>query len=185
MSRNKEFFTTVNGVTGFVPPRRNQADRLYDAESFWKLKTEGPGKTISEQGAKDLLGEIVHHPALNEFPNMAYLRQHWTPDTHVTFEYRPMGTAETESTGDINFTAGHKILVGTVTHEAAHLANLLGHQFQDHEGVWGQGFEHEWPYANTHLHIAHNILGGKDVSVPLKNLYRMFGVQWMPKHRLQ
>ena len=75
--------------------------------------------------------------------------------------------------------------VGIVTHEAAHLANLLGHQFYDHEGEEDKGFAHEWPYANTHLHIAHNMLGGKEASVPLKNLYRMFGVQWMPKHRIQ
>ena len=185
MSRNKEFFTTVNGVTGFVPPRRDQTHRLYDSEYLWAHNHAPAGQTISEQGAKDMLGEIMNHSSLDEFPDIRHIRNSWSPGTHVTFDPYEQGMAETTSAGTINFNPLHKLRVGTVTHEAAHLANVLGHQFIDNEGNFGQGFAHEWPFAATHLHIVHNLMGGKDASIPLKNAYRMFGVQWMPKHRIR
>jgi hypothetical protein len=182
VSRSREFYTSVNGVSGRVPPFRDQTQRLYDAEWLWKHNAPAARQTISEQGTRDLVGEILHHKALDNFPDIHRLRdpETWNANDRIDFDGGNHGLAWTDSAGYMNFDADKPLHVGMVTHETAHLANLLGHQFSD--GGGGEGFEHEWPFAATHLHIVHNTMG-KDSSIPLKNAYRMFGAQWMPKHR--
>jgi hypothetical protein len=186
MSRSKEFIVSAAGHTGYVPPRRDQSQRVYDGEWLWRHNYNPAGKTISPQGAKDLMGEIIHHKSLNNFPDIHHLRnpEMWNPESHVNFdELQPgQGQAYTESTGHVNYDP-RKLDVGTVTHETAHLSHMLGNQFYDTEGTPG-GFEHEWPFAASHLHIVHNTMG-REASIPLKNAYRMWGAQWQPKHRVQ
>ena len=181
MARSRDFYTSVNGVSGFVPPRRDQASRIYNAESIWaKHASPRANQSISEQGAKDMMGEIINHKALDNFPDIHHLRQGWDPEEHVTFDETTRGLGQTDNEGYVNIHPDH-LRTHVVTHETAHLAHLLGHQFQDHEGTPG-GFDHEWPFANTHLHIVHNTLGKED-SRSLRDQYRMFHVQWMPKHK--
>jgi len=182
MTRSRDFYTSAAGHSGFVPPRRDQTSRIYNAENTWaKYASPEANQSISEQGAKDLAGEILHHKALDNFPNIHILREHWSPEDNMTFdESTSRGMGSTDNHGDVNIHPDH-LRVHVLTHEVAHLANALGHQFEDHEGTPG-GFDHEWPFAASHLHIVHNVLGKED-SKSLRNQYRMFGAQWQPKHR--
>lgn len=178
-SRTRHFYTTIAGVTGRVPPFADQTDKLYNSEHLWAHNYPKAGQSISEQGAKDLVGEILHHKALDSFPDIHHLRETWKPEERITFDPQVKGIGSTSYSGDINFNPEHKLKVGTVTHESSHLANLLGHQFEHHIHE-GDGFDHEWPFAATHLHVVHNLYG-KEASIPLKNAYRMFGTKWQPK----
>ena len=181
MARSRDFYTSVNGVSGRVPPLRDQTGRVYDAEHTWAdYASPMARQSISEQGAKDLMGEILHHKSLDNFPHIHHLRENWNPNEHVTFDEDNQGMANTDNHGFVNIHPDH-LRMHVVTHETAHLANLLGHQFEDNEGTPG-GFQHEWPFAATHLHIVHNLMG-KEHSIPLKNQYRMWGAQWQPRHK--
>lgn len=177
--RSREFYESVGGVSGRVPPFRDQTNRLYESEWHWGRQNSHANQTISEQGAKDLVGQIIHHKSLDNFPFIHDVRETFNPEEHVTFNHNEI-PASTTSRGEMNFDPRTPLHVRLVTHEASHLAHWLGNQFRDPDGE-GNGFDHEWPFAATHLIVAHHNLT-PDAAIDLKNSYRKEGVQWRPRH---
>lgn len=169
-----------------APLGRNQAKPLYKAERQWRQSgPDGGGKTISTRAARDLVGEAINHPGMDEVPGIAGLRAGYDPKRDVRFA-RSVSTKDAEGNltpvgGLVNSATGgmalkvnpeNQVRLGAVTHEAAHKILLSDKQFA--------GTDHNWPMARLHVHIARQLLGGKH-AYALKNYYEGQGVNFGKK----
>jgi hypothetical protein len=67
-----------------------QTQRLYKAEDRLRLQyPELAQQSPSRQTTRDLVGEIVHHPALDEVPGIENLRATFDPEKSVHFFFDP------------------------------------------------------------------------------------------------
>lgn len=156
------------------------------AEKLWRDSNPEAGKSISVQGARDLVGETLHHRVMNEIPGIEQVRAEFDPEKiglHVKGGdiHLPKGiVGATAEDGQMAFHPEH-LTVGTVTHEASHLMHRLGHQF-DGLGLNEKGeagFRHQWPFSATHIVAAHNQVS-RPAARELGKLYDFFGVRYKP-----
>lgn len=144
---------TIFGERGYTP--RNVAEpqvrALYQAEQAWRKGSPSFNRSISEQGARDLAGEIIHSRHMDELPNIGAVRSRFKPE-HITFDptsrlHRAMLSMPNDAGVTVFGRVGvvpEKATTGMVTHEVSHL--LSGHQFH-----MGGNAAHEWDFARTHL----------------------------------
>ena len=172
-----------------VDAQRNQ---LYTAEygqGGWIQSDEAAGKKISLNGARDLVGEAIHHHAMDEIPGIENVRANYAPKTDVAFNKNlrmrdargrkrqnigGMVTDEQSWSGKPNRllinpkVTGTALDAGGVTHEATHM--IL------HGGQFG-GVGHNWAMARLHVHLVRKILGNESANA-LKEHYDKNGVDF-------
>jgi hypothetical protein len=191
MSRNDEFAAGHNrvsmlGVTGNIYPTRNQAALQSIADDYWGKDQPKAGQTISEQGAKDLIGETIHHPAMDAIPGIADIRRNFNPNTQVQLDDElPKGIKghlETLIGGQQTMRLGHTpeepLRTNVVTHETAH---LLSHPTLEH--IQWNNFDnanavgHSWAMARTHIYAVRAALGNEAADA-LRSIYRAHGISF-------
>jgi len=186
-------------LLGVSAPRNvnSEANRLYDAElGTWKNGGRLPNgwvqtdpeasKTISLNGARDLVGEAIHHPAMDVIPGIENVRANYNPKTDVVFTKRlnwKNSEGKKETTGamvtDERSWAGkpNRLLinsklvgpamdVGGITHEASHMIT---------HGLGTLG--HNWAMARLHIHLARNVLGDASANALIEH-YNKHGVDF-------
>jgi len=176
------------GETGYVHPV-NQTGRLYSAEKSWRDSNIDALQTISLNGARDLVHEIIHNNKNDEVPGIDRVRREFDPNA-IRFEH--IGMRLPEPMEGATTPQGHILLrkrsmnTGIITHEASHLMNRLGHQFSGYgENITGDsGFGHQWPFARTHLWVIHHNIG-EDAAKALYEHYRRLGVAVSPGKSLR
>lgn len=165
----------------------SQRNELYQAETKWRGDREGAGKTISTQGARDLVGETIFHPAMDELPGIENLRASFNAKKQVKFFSDAWAAAHPQLPEDAHgFTTSAGLIglrrigdennvtqMGTVTHEASH---LLGRQFMVDNNLWKPA-PHSWPMARLHVHVARQVLGNKHAA-ELRHYYQSHGVDY-------
>lgn len=179
MSRRGEFEAGLPQASGFgmsgALPRSSQRQRVYRAEAAWKRGDAFGGQSISLQGARDLIGEILSHSSMDDLPGIREVRQRFDPSQigfhplspssglpMVGRQWRPgiMGLTDS-ATGhvglrpmdfeDFEGNPVQELFLGTASHEASHLVN---------SGQWlqnGVRVDHQWPYAAAHLQAIRNL----------------------------
>jgi hypothetical protein len=173
---NAEIF----GERGRTPRNtdNSQVQSLYRAEIGWHGSSPFAGRSISEQGARDLAGELIHHPRMDELGNIESVRRRFKPEHLSMDENSKMFSVWMQGKNAYGSTiAGRRILldprmanVGTVTHEVSHM--LSGHQFTMGTAT------HEWDFARTHLGAVASL--NKDAANDLIRHYRRLGVSFQP-----
>lgn len=179
------------GKSGVLHPS-DQTKSLYNAEIAWRESNPEAGKTVSLQGAKDKIGEIIHSPSSDHFPGIERVRAEYDPknvrQVSLTSTTLPRGLmAGTDARGRV-YMRGHGLRMGVVTHEAAHLANLYGEQYT-HQGLnepsehreGKAGYAHQWAFARSHLYVIHHELE-KNAAKHLHEIYEQHGVDYRPPH---
>lgn len=175
----------------------SEMSRLYTAEYGtgapgsvgWVQTDPAASKTVSLGGARDLVGEAINHPALDEVPGIEQVRQNYNPKTDVVFNKKlrmrdargrkkeligGMVTDEQSWGGKPNRllinpkVTGDKLQVGGLTHEATHMV-LHGGQFK--------GAGHNWAMARLHVHLVRNLLGNDHANALLDH-YEKQGVDF-------
>jgi hypothetical protein len=183
-TQQREFTLFTN--TGRISPV-DQTSRLYKAEQLWRQTNPDAGKSISVEGARDLIGETLHHRVMNDIPGIEQVRAEFDPDKigiHVAGGRVRLGKgliAGTSEEGHVVFKKDLPITVGAVTHEASHLLHRLGHQF-DSVGLNEKGeagFRHQWPFSSTHIVAAHNQVS-RSSARELGAIYDAYGVRYKP-----
>jgi hypothetical protein len=186
MPRNNHFYDQVHmlGVTQNIYPSRDQGFRQILAEDRWGKMDAKAGQTISERGAKDLVGETLHHSAMDEIPGVEYIRNNFNPETDVQLTAGlPNATlGQLEST----FWGNHLMKLGNtsetplrthiVTHELSHLLShpvLSNLQYADPKNSNNIG--HSWAMARAHIHATRTALGN-EAADNLRSIYRAYGV---------
>lgn len=170
------------GATKWVSAE-SQKPRLYKAEGTWRQNLSGGGKTVSRQGARDLVGEAVFHPAMDDLPGIEGLRAGFSPEKNVKFfsdsylvnhPTLPPSTQGFHANGVIALRRDPNnepnTTTGIVTHETAH---LLGKQFFSENPLEA----HSWPMARLHIHVTRQLLGDRHAHA-LKRHYESLGVDY-------
>lgn len=163
------------GASGALTPGQN-VGKIYPAENEWTKTSRGAGQSISEQGANDLMGEIVHSKYADEVPGIEHIRATYshTQIHHLSVGDMPLGPSGTPLHGAVSPSGEHVLFsprglqVGKVTHEASHLLNSRRAEM-----------EHGWAFARTHAFVAHHAIG-KEQAAHLGELYQKHGVQYKP-----
>lgn len=182
---------TLLGATGRVPLKgAPQASRLYNAEHGWGHYSDMAGLTTNHPA--DFVEQIIHHSSSDNIPGIESLRADWHPNHVVTThpddfeeEYGRRVKGVTENTGFMALPSNASF--GTISHETAHLLGVHGKQFDgilsrtDTPGVLRTGYDHEWPFARTHLNIVHNHFAPFEAK-DLRTHYRMWGVNYRPRN---
>ena len=184
--RNEHFQHQVSmlGVTQQVHPKHDQSGWQAMSEAYWRDIDPAAGKTISEQGAKDLVGETLHHPAMDEVQGIGRLRNEFDPNAHV----RLVDSLPNDALGHLesNIWGGHMMRLAhtsdiplrahVVTHETAHLlSNPALSPVQWANIGSAQGIGHSWAMARMHVLIARTALGD-EAADNLRSIYRAHGV---------
>lgn len=173
-----------------------QAKRLYAAEyggearNGWTYTDPNASKTISLNGARDLVGEAIFHPAMDSIPGIEGIRASYDPKKDVVFK-KKLWVRDEEGKKDFQvggwvtdprdpgrggvIQINSKMLrddplrVGGITHEASHKLLMNDKQF-DNEG-------HSWPMARLHVHMVRQLLGKASANA-LKAHYEKNGVDF-------
>lgn len=178
------------GVTQQIHPNRGQSPILAMADSYWGTTDPVASKTISERGAKDLVGEALHHPAMDEIPGIEHIRATFDPEKQVSLvDWLPkdqLGHLESGVSGRqlmrLGQTSDLPLKTHAVTHETAHLlTHPLLSPFQwaniDRSGSIG----HSWAMARTHIHTVRSVLGD-EAADNLRRIYQAHGVSFGRKN---
>lgn len=173
-----------------------QASRLYTAEygdgarNGWTYTDDNASKSISLSGARDLVGEAVFHPAMDEIPGIEGIRKSYDPKKDVVLRKKlwvrnAQGKKDFEVGGWVtdprdpgrggviqissSMNKTDPLTVGGITHEASHKLLLNDKQF------FNEG--HSWPMARLHIHMARQLLGN-DSADALRAHYEKHGVDF-------
>lgn len=186
-----KFMAHTAPVTGDDPQR----GRLYRAENRFKFNEfeSNPATGLSTKSSKELLGEVVHHTALNDVPGIDELRKSFDPLRDATTvgkltSVNPEGVS-TQIAGAVvpghseegrnhvllalEGRLGNRIARASVTHEASHLALLNATQL----GHFPTSMAHNWPMARLHLNLVHKMFGLRSAQ-QLKDHYESLGVDF-------
>lgn len=172
------------GVTQQVPVNRDQSVVQAMADRYWGEIDPRAGKTISERGAKDLVGETLHHPIMDSINGIDHIRAMFDPEKHIelvdNLSKGQLGHLESNMYGEhtmrLGDTPDSPLRTHTVTHETAHLLThptLSPIQWQNFDKHGGIG--HSWAMARMHVHIARTALGD-EAADNLRSIYRAHGV---------
>lgn len=182
---------TINflGASGTLRPRLDYTGRQNMADRHWMGFDPQAGKTISEQGARDLVGETIHHRAMDEIPGIEGIRKNFNPNKHVelTDDLPPsqLGHLSVDLIGrqmmHLGNTIKEPLRTGTVTHETAHLLthptmhNVMLNNYKNYQSI-----AHYWPMARAHIYAARHALSN-DTANHLRGIYNAFGVPYGKK----
>ena len=172
------------GVTQRIRPTQDQGGLQAMAERYWGQIDPTASKRISEQGAKDLVGETLHHPAMDEVHGIEHLRAEFDPHQHISIvDYLPntqLGHLESYQSGGhmmrLNDTPVSPLRTHVVTHEMAHLLShptLSPIQWANYDHASNIG--HSWAMARMHVHTVRAALGD-EAADNLRSIYRAHGV---------
>jgi hypothetical protein len=164
----------------------SQANRLYIAEGRYRERSPESFKTISPNSARNMIGEIIHHPGLDDLPGINELRQSFNPETDTRFtrdlNVKTQGGAIVKARGAVGKQTGlmsfatnrdDPLRVNTVTHETAHKLLINAAQL----GHVPLTIAHSWPMARLHVSVIRKMFGGKAAS-QLKEHYGNMGVDF-------
>jgi len=166
---------------------------------------EAGGKVINRQGARDLVGEALFHPHMDEIPGIDKVRQTFGPDKVQFFksgkDKRIVDAAV--SSGKITEKQAVKLIPPTIqgavskpaegdaqiflrTSEARNRpiqvlrVGTATHEIS-HALLHGAQFQgavgHHWPMARTHIHVVRALFGDKHARA-LKDYYDDLGVNF-------
>lgn len=74
---------TMLGARGLVVPENSplrQVNTLYHAENRWRDRNPDAARSISLEGARDLIGELIHHSRFDEVPDIEKIRAGYNPE---------------------------------------------------------------------------------------------------------
>ena len=197
---------TMLGVTGNLHPRDDQRFISQLAEEYWGSQVPAASKTISEQGARDLVGEAIHHPNMDEIPGIESIRMGFNPTSHLQLSDElpegVLGQVARRIDGQQTMTLGHTpdypLRTNIVTHELSHLLSsptlypamqLAWNKHWENADKRGEihdedaadnlsdSVSHSWPHARAHIHAVRTALGNEAADV-LRNIYRAHGVSF-------
>lgn len=186
MTRNKHFYDQVHmlGVTGNIYPHRDQSVSQILAELRWANIDKKAGQIISERGAKDLVGETLHHPAMDEIHGIDDVRGSFNPETDVRVSNdlpsNRLGQVESGMWGKQTMKLANRpdmpLQTSTVTHEVSHLlAHPTLSDFQYAYPKHANSIGHNWAMARAHVHAVRAALGD-EAAENLRSIYRAYGV---------
>ena len=175
---------SVLGVTQQVPVNKDQGWLQAQAERYWGQSNYEASKTISEQGARDLVGQTLHHPAMDSIHGIEHLRASFDPQKHVTvvdnLPKEHLGQLESTVYGEHFMRLGQTPTLPLRTHVVTHeLSHLLIHptlspiQWSNFDKAGGIG--HSWAMARMHVHTVRHSLGDYAAD-ELRSIYRAHGV---------
>jgi hypothetical protein len=174
-----------------------QGKKVQAAENTFRIQQYQDNKQggLGVKSSKDLLGEIVHHSAMDEVPGIEELRRTFDPTRDATVAGTLIGLGRNgeaprnlgggvidkadrpDGRNHVVFSLEPKLdnLVprSVITHEASHLALLNAQQL----GHFPAQISHSWPMARLHLHLVHQMFG-KPAANHLKYHYEKMGVNF-------
>jgi hypothetical protein len=180
-------------------------NELYRAENeLWVPNDEAARKTVSLKGARDLIGEAIHHPAMDEVPGIEFVRANYSPkdvsfhknlsknlyDVHPYTGEISNITAATVQDDPFHPERNNRMQFSTRIPMPRGVSNPGRNQvplaFVTHETTHrllndaqfgGYAADHEWPMARLHVHLVRNILGNKHANA-LRDYYDKLGVDY-------
>jgi hypothetical protein len=170
------------GVNQPLDLANDQTSRVYLGEKGWvKGAPDGThAQTISAASTRDLAGEAIFHPAMDDVPGIEKVRASFDPAKNVKFlnsetmakaGLSPTWLGASGSNGNLYFRGDALPRVGTVTHEVAHRLTLSA------EDETGMRFKHQWPMARLHIHTVRTMLGDKHADA-LRGYYESAGADF-------